>query len=64
MEDQLKWDEINQLRKATKNCISILKEKVSKDYRRVESMDLSFGFEKDDEEEEERKDPEIRFREY
>jgi hypothetical protein len=53
-EDTLDWDEINTIRKATKGCLTILKDKINSQYTKEKRFDMSFGLgkEKDDDEDE------------
>ena len=42
-EDILNWEEINKIRKATKGCLTILKEKINSQFEKKKEFDLSFG---------------------
>lgn len=50
-EESFNWDIINKVRKATKGCVSILKDKGINQYQKEKSLDLSFGLGKTTEEE-------------
>lgn len=50
-EESLNWDQINKIRKATKGCLSILKDKINQNFEKKKSFDMSFGLDKEDEEE-------------
>ena len=47
---QLKWEDINKIRKATKGCLGILKDKINTQFQKRKSFDMSFNLGKDDEE--------------
>lgn len=50
-DDKLNWDEINVIRKATKGCLGILKEKINETFEKKKSFDMSFGLGRDPEDE-------------
>ncbi len=50
-EDALNWDAINKIRKATKGCLTILKERINSQFEKKREFDMSFGLGKVDEDE-------------
>ncbi|CDW81565.1 soss complex subunit b1 [Stylonychia lemnae] len=46
-EEQLDWPLVNSIRKATKGCLSILKDKINSQFEKKKSFDMSFGLGKD-----------------
>ena len=42
-EDALNWDAINKIRKATKGCLTILKERINSQFEKKREFDMSFG---------------------
>ena len=58
-EDQLDWNLINNTRKATKGCLTIMKDKINSQFEKRKSFDMSFGLgkEKEDESDEEEESP-------
>ncbi len=51
-EDALDWEEIDKIRKATKGCLTILKEKINKQFEKKKVFDMSFGIGQDEEDSE------------
>lgn len=50
-DDALDWDAINKIRKATKGCLTILKERINSQFEKKREFDMSFGIGKVDEDE-------------
>jgi hypothetical protein len=48
-DDAFDWDSINKIRKATKGCLTILKERINSQFEKKREFDLSFGLGKVDE---------------
>eukprot|EP00347_Sterkiella_histriomuscorum_P016569 403352695 len=50
-EEALDWDLINKIRKATKGCLTILKDKINLQFEKKKEFDMSFGLGKDPDDE-------------
>jgi len=48
-DDAFDWDCINKIRKATKGCLTILKERINSQFEKKREFDMSFGLGKVDE---------------
>lgn len=46
-EDALNWEDINAIRKATKGCLTIMKDRINKQFDKNKDFDMSFGIAKD-----------------
>ena len=42
-EDAFNWDEVNKIRKATKGCLTILKERINSQFEKKPEFNMSFG---------------------
>lgn len=47
-EDALNWEEINKVRKATKGCLTIMKDKINAQFEKRPQFDMSFGLGKEE----------------
>ena len=47
-EEALNWEEVDRLRKATRGCLAIMKDKINAQYEKRQEFDLSFGLGKEE----------------
>jgi hypothetical protein len=45
---EVNWDEVNQIRRATKGCIGIMKDKINAQFEKRPEFEMSFGLAKDE----------------